>query len=530
MPTEEELNDPYGLKGNGQTVTPEDETPPRQVAQPPVPGGPGKNKPQPRKGGANGQPVGTGDTPPVSQSIAEHEGPRTWNHKEADLLWAEIIEYHRVHQKSIHELSLAFYRVDSTTLYMGWCDVQEVLGDGTNMGPDAALREYVITRFHLPCGVGRPLTYWIHFRRKTSGKILAQGSLPLPSPQELMAIRRAQQQQANAFQGNAQSFYGSPPVPPPMPQPVQYAGPPPGGYYPPGGQPPPPPPTVGAPPDYSREREDISFMRGAYSELIAAAREQRAPAPWATQPPPVALGEPPNEDRIVEKLFAKLAPLVAPAPPPVVQPTLAAPPPVVVERPAPSNPYQAMVERLGLGLMRHVETIASRSMAQAIDRATGVGAPPEVEDEDLEEAPAAQVADPKSSLPYNVVENGAKWDDGSPVMLTPRKDGTGFLGQDLMGLAMANPALLTKFGDPIAKVAVGLTEAVKNATAPKSVRPGVGAPHVQVQPAPAPAPRQELPAPAPAPPSNPQPAMNGAGHNGIGHAPVAPRPGGYPEV
>jgi hypothetical protein len=380
-----------------------------------------------------------------------------------------------------------------------------LIGDRST-SPGDRLYQFVRDNYHLTWAKG-PCSYDIQFIWRDSGEYARRGSLQMPDPEEIIAMRQNARRMGvydGAPSPEPQRYvppaWEPPPQQPPM---TQYVPPP--SYQ----QPPPQPrweEPHGEPPPWrssgssresieaeqlraelQRERENAARLQGQMSELLQAVREGRTPAataPPAPQvmvppmPPPVAPASPAPQavdlDGVVMRVLDRMGvrPGVgAPPPPPTAAPP--APPPVVQ-----MSDTEAVVMRVlgALGIKAGVTPGVGvgappaqnpRTMAQEMDsaaetfdrmvstmqRVRGVGRKLDKifsGDEMPIEANAEVIDDvPKDEgvgkLPFDAVEiPQVKWSDGRPVMFAASRE-TGKL--DPTGALFSNPAVVEKFAE-----------------------------------------------------------------------------------
>ena len=376
-------------------------------------------------------------------------------------LWGEVLDRLRQYPQlgTVYDLGIRVMSAEGRPL--GSFDASTVLGT-ESQSPGDVLVTYVIEQFHFILAQG-PAQYDIQIYWKKDSKIYARARISLPSREQLMAIRRANELR-DAQRGRVPppqyppQGYGAPPPPQyPQPQyqpPPQAWGAPPHGYVPaPGYAPPAPPQGVGGP----SERElalmqELAASRGSYGDF---AREMLSRAQQA----PVGITQ---EEMRLRVENAQLKERLAVAGMPQAQPAAAAQPqapPATLAGAAPildpvRNKLEAMVGTMLQTTVGHV--------AKSVERAilAGFGAAPGREPEGLGAPPlvAEPVApEPEDHKPYHTVPLSAKWGNGSPVVFTASKEDGKI---DWQGAAMENP-IVSETGMQIAKtigdaVAIGI--------------------------------------------------------------------------
>ena len=376
-----------------------------------------------------------------------------------------------------------------------------VAGSGTTL-PGQALINFITRYVHLPT-TDQPATYDLLFFKKGTGALLTSGRLPMPSGPECRAMMAAAEQ---AERVEASPGLGLPPVPPGpsaaprAPEgygayPSPWQAPPPWGF----GYPPQAPPAVDA-----ATLGELSYLRGALSEALSAAKERRDPV---IPPAPPGLANPPRltDDELVERITNRVLQGLRGA-------GMANPPQVAAPMPAaPSGPGAGLAKMVEQAVGSIFETSLKTfvgEMEKGIKKSIGAGAPPR--DEEPGDEPPAQIVppeNPEDGVPWKSYPVGANWSNGQPVKLALDKESG---GPSLMGLAMTNPI----FAEKLMGIAEGLGQAVqevvrKVAGAPQGpqvvshIPPGAidGTPHVAPMAPMAPM----APPPMPPMPQGPQP-------------------------
>jgi len=380
--------------------------------------------------------------------------------------------------------------------------------------PGDALINFVAKYMHLPL-TDQPATYDLTFFKKSTGAVITSGRLPMPSGPECRAALAAAERAAVETNG-----LGSPPAstlpeprrPAPEPpwaqqaqqaqpqqpwniQPAVYAmgGAPPWGY-------PYAPPTPAGPVGIdAATMGELSYLRGALSEALAAAREGRAPmiAPPPI-PTPVVAGPPRlSDDELIERVAARvlagLKGTPAQAAPPAPNPTALG--------------VNGMFEKAVGTLFETSLHAVVAGVQKSIKNGMGMGSPAggTAYDDGPDEPPAAPEPppNPQDAVPWTVAPVGSNWGNGQPVQIALDKE-TGNLSP--MGLAFANPVVAERAMGVIENLGNAITDAIKKFNAQPLAQRAPGIPAPPLPPGP-PAPPQVAAAPSGwgAPPSPPTP-------------------------
>jgi hypothetical protein len=428
---------------------------PEPAVSQPAPANPPRRLPSPRR-------PGTGS--PGKPKMTPAGTPNTrFQFKEAELLWGEVLAFLRLNHKTPHDVTVQVFRVDpppSMTLMPNFDG--SIVAGSANESPDDQLVRRVADYYHLPTA-RQAATYSIRFLWKANGMRIAQGNLTLPPPAEIIAGRNAamrmQHDGGEQGVGSGRQFtpgnqgggggyggggYGGVYQPPPPQQPWQQTPP----YQPQG--------VGGVDPNIQAMMGELSYLRGAFSEALSAAREGRQPN---IQPPPPGVAAPPiSEDAIVDKVVAKLGillghvgaaapPAAAPAPQPAAQVT---------------HSLTGMVEKMVTGVLETSIKAVMGGVERQVKVATGMGGVP------AEEPEADEPPPPEDPVPWNVAPvSDVKWPDGSPVRYASDKE-----SKDIspMGLAFSNPYVAEKAMDMLG----GLAEAVKKVVSEAAANAGAG--------------------------------------------------------
>lgn len=226
-----------------------------------------------------------------------------WENRDADMLWPEVLSWLPSVGKSPYDVDARVEVLDPVPRRsLGTLSGSALVGDGT-MGPGDVLTVAIDNNFHLPTA-RTPAKYMVTFTWRATGKGLAWGPLMRPSPDEIIAVRRAQhalRQQAPPLGQDmsgmgaptgAPQAYGTPPSP-------QW-GPPPSAWSPYGYGAPPTPPQGTIDPEVVNLRAQVATMSGQLAMVLEHLQRQGAVAA------PQGLGQAPQ--------IIMQAP-VAPAPP-----------------------------------------------------------------------------------------------------------------------------------------------------------------------------------------------------------------------
>jgi hypothetical protein len=226
-----------------------------------------------------------------------------WSSRDADLVWDEMNGGE--HPRAISKWGKTCYDIiayvarteNGRRTVVDTISGHEIMG-GNGVTPGEALRQRV-EQSHLTIAQG-PVTYDVQFSWRPGAQIYGRTSLSLSSPAEIIALRRARQNQSSFVPAQTQPFplpaqpqqppaptgYGAPPVQPPYSPPQ----PPPYGY----GRPAEPPPAQqpaglhSHDPEVSNLRAEVAGLGGAVRELMEYVRGTRRDPPSPPSPTPAA--------------------------------------------------------------------------------------------------------------------------------------------------------------------------------------------------------------------------------------------------
>ncbi|HYM69760.1 MAG TPA: hypothetical protein VEZ44_09210 [bacterium] len=362
-----------------------------------------------------GRPRTVGAAPP-----ARAPGVSPWSDKDVSVMWPEMIAALKATGKSPYDIDVMVIRIEPPpTDTLGVFTGGSVLGGG-QVSPAKAIIDYIDQHYHMPTARGA-VQYEIRFNKRNEGnQIYGRARLNRPAPEELIAMRRAQQAQ------------------PPMPHylPSEYAGygvpafgaPP--AYYPPQGAPPaapapaapppapPPAATFGAPsadPTIASMQASLAFFSGQLQQTIQQNQQQARALDMivqhlarAGQPAPAGVAAPPPAGPAPHPSW------LAPAP------ALAAPPPAPMSSIGQIRDLVDQVRALK-SLSREVDTLFAAGESDET-----VGAPPTTVEPTM---PFDTIPIPEASL----------W--GRPINAAINKESRSI---DWQATAMANPQLVEK--------------------------------------------------------------------------------------
>jgi len=385
-----------------------------------APQGTGAAAPIPEKN-KGGRPKGkVGDVPETQ-----------WSSRDVDVLWPEVIAWLATKGFGPHDVKINVIQMTPPprgqvgTSFEG----QAAAGSQSETPVDALMR--IVTDFyHLP--VARcPVDYELQIVWRANGHYVANGTLRLGNPQEIITLRNAamtrfaQAGQQAAYQAPAPGLGVPPMQPPPYVPPYVPA------YQAPTQAAPAPAPSSSS----SSESDEVKALKAELarmkeSEEMRSLREENTRLRQGYRQP--GMGAPP-----------------APAPPALTAESLAVAittalkaaglgaPPAAAAAPV-REPDSIEAMRRGLNLLKEFKKFGSEAQdmfdpADPDPAPVGTGEPPKPEVEEI---------------PYDIWEVGSKWGDGSPAKLVRDKE-TG--GIDLLGLALANPYPSQKIMDAAAK-------------------------------------------------------------------------------
>jgi hypothetical protein len=371
-------------------------------------------------------------------------------------LWGEVLERLRRYPQlgTAYDLGIRVYAADGRML--GSFPASSVQGSDQESPGDALVR-WLIENYHLPLSSGAA-TYAIQIFWLRNSHIYARGHLKLPSPEQLLAMKRANEQRAQQQQAPPQyppqyppQGYGSPPSAHGYGPPQGY-GPAPG-YAPPqphpwGPQPQGPAPGVGASEREMAMLAELAASRGQIGEMARemVARAQQAPAGMISQ----------SEMNLRIENAELRARLSMQAPQPAPQAAAPAPSASPAGTGAPStimDPVRHTVE----GMVGSILDATLRHAGKTVQKAlfAGLGAT----SEDVASAPPLvaepmEPPKPEDEMPYQTVELQSKWADGRPVVYAKNKESGNI---DWTGVALGNPVFMetgmaigTKIGEAAA--------------------------------------------------------------------------------
>lgn len=413
-------------------------------------------------------------------------------------VWPELLAECKATGRSVYNLSVRVVCDDpppSRPIGNAF-SANALLGDRST-SPGDRLYQYIRDNYHLTWAKG-PCVYDIQFIWRDSGEYARRGSLQMPDPEEIIALRQ------NA---RRMGVYEGPPVEPGPPQ--RYQQPP--SWEPPQQSPQYAPPAQYAPPprwdeprteppawrggggnieveqlraELQRERENTARLQGQMSEILQALREGRSPTVTAAPAP----AQPAQDlDGVVMRILDRIGfkPTVQPAPAPAVNVQMSDTEAVIMRvlgamgiKPgvtpgvgvgaAPPQSPRSMADELDSTAKtfdRVLNTMAQfRGFTRKVDKM--FGADGEIPSAELaEEQPAQEGA---GKLPFDAVEiPQVKWADGRPVMFAASRE-TGKL--DPTGALFSNPAVIEKAAEGFSRFMGVLGQVVQAAVKPQ---PGV---------------------------------------------------------
>jgi hypothetical protein len=401
----------------------------------------------------------------------EFNSKRDWP-REPDLLWAHILSWLLTLTPPRHpsEVSIQVIAMGGNSYGMTVTPLEpkirgdQVLGDAISP-PGDALMNMIIDVYHARQQArSYKLKFYFPVSSKGSGweSIKESESFSL---EDINTINQRRQMAANYRPAQTQGFgaapgpqYGAPPpanYPPPMYPPPAYPQAP---YY------PPPPPQA-----YTRPyQEALEMMTGIVNELRtenAKMRGQPAPPPVQVPVPPQQPPPPSPLEQRIDALIGAIGGLVTR---PVAAGVTAGLGAVGVQQPqAAVDPIEAEMRSMTTGLMRGlVKKVAGAMQGALLGEEGPVATGTETE---VPAAPLTELVDPKEALPFQEVKLEGKWGNGSQVIYTPSKDGTGFGGIHVGGFLTENPFVLEKAaeiaGNGINKLGEALSDAVSRMVA-----------------------------------------------------------------
>jgi hypothetical protein len=425
--------------------------------------------------------VGAGSPRAISALDAPYSSSR------AEILWPELLQRWRDAGRSEQDIMIRVTRLDpppQTMLGRGF-PASAVLGN-ENVPPGDALSEYVTTYYHLPMSRTHAKYDLVFYDKARDSKIIKHAELWLDGPDQILALRRAEDSQRNANVGAGYAPHAAPP----------YVN------APPSFQAQPPPSTQYTPQPQSQDQammmQELAYTRGALQEALSAAREGRqpnippppVPTGYGAPPPPAPLPQQQIDvGALVREIVVAIVPMLhnagaaAPQPPPQAQP---------------ADEMTALSLKMTRGIMetaiKQVGSAFERAMKQASGPQVGFGnpqTPPQVQAQSNEgTAEVIDPPDPKDSLPFEPIDVGQKWPDGSPIIYPKNRVGIGT--PNLAGALFTNPFIVNKFGEAAMSAATSLGETIKSSM--------TAGPHVVRS-----TPRQARPAAAPPPPADDYP-------------------------
>jgi hypothetical protein len=380
---------------------------------------------------------------PVSNASA-------WSDKDVSVMWPEMIAALKAAGKSPYDIDILVFRIDPPPgALLQTFSGGSVVG-GQNLSPAKAIMDFIDQHVHMPTA-RTEAQYEVRFVKRNEGnQIFGRARVNRPAPEQLIAMRRAQQSAAPPYMQDY-SGYGAPPpaaygYPPPAPQAAPQAAPP----------APMPPQTFGAPssdPIIANMQSSLAFFSGQLQQTIQQGQQQA---------------------RALDAIMQNLARQAGQPPPP---PTagVAAPPPVHASwlQPAPAPlaappPAVSSIDQIR-GLVDQVRAL--RSLSREVDT---LFAP---EGEGTLGAPTETVTAPEPpTAPFDTVPIPEATLFGRPVHAAINKESRNI---DWQGTVMSNPQLVEKG----IEIATNFLQAVVKASGAKSL--DATAPMAPAAPAPA---------------------------------------------
>jgi len=514
---EEEEEEEEEETGTGSDPEDPPSPPPKAAAAPPPRakpvGRPKKKRPSPGVGAAPEPPLPPADDfrKPFSSQYADQI---------LDELYDRIQKFPEI-GFTVYDVEVECWSLDGTvgTRVVGHWPMQTFQPDRTKSAGEK-LRDTVIDQVHFVISRGQPVTYDIRFLTRSPRRIVTRGLLPLGSPAEIDALRRAQWEAAR----NSGAPYGAPtghagiPAAPSAPAPGYGSAP--GGYgvppaasaptyapYPGGG--------FGAPGGYdatSQLREELRIAReqtarteGQLQEVLSALREGRTPnvvTPPPAQAAPAGTAGPGDLRQVVREEvaqvvgagFAEIRQALGIGP----QGRGVAAPPSPGARLGDAILQSA--EKLVQGMVTESLSQLGSHMKTQIKAGMGLGSTPEPDPDpdpdDLPEPPPK----PEDSLPFVTAPTGAQWSDGRPVMRATDKS-TGAIHWE--GMLWSNPVFVEQGMGAVGAILTSVKEIASRVTLPNGTQVVGKTPSGAVDGTP----RQHAapPPPPPEPPPAPQP-------------------------
>ena len=369
---------------------------------------------------------------------------------EAEALWPEILERLYANGRSPQEISIRVIRVDPPPRMTITSLEGTAVSGSEHQNAGDALIESITDNVHLPMQ-RTPARYDVQFVWKINGKIWKTGTLPLASPDAILAMRRALQAYRPAS-GVGQA-YSAPPAqysPPnvaqnqfPAANPQISAG---AGF--------------GAPYYNPREAELQAALQRAH-ETEAYLKGQLERAGLQPQLPQTLAAPPPSTDfesrlNRIESMLERLA-------------GVGQPPQVVHQvQPQPQQQSGFNMQHQMNQMMNNLQDMLAKQMYSAVEKSmksvmTGVGAPKQEEDEPEEEEKGMAVVQKPSEedeLPFKGIKvPEVKWPDGSDVYFSKEKEG---IRPHPVGMLMHNPYLATKVVDVANKLGESVVGVLKS--------------------------------------------------------------------
>jgi hypothetical protein len=476
---------------------------PPVAAQPVMPAQPKRQRAGRRAG------VGAAPAASAQPQRIQHGRPRgkvghlpntTFESREVELLWPEIIDWLKANGKTPYDVSIRVIRVEPPPreVFVKTFDGAAVQGSQTMLAADAFI-DFVARYYHMGSSLQGPALYHFMFMWKASGQLFASGELRLPSQADLLNQYQMSQsmpaQQRNLPPGQLPP-YGVGGMPPPNQQQPQQPLPPMQGYgYQPTYQNPAMPQAPAASPPHENEaiwqlRQEIKLLREKQDLEDRAARQpqrfqqpgqQRGfgrPAGYPQQPGyPPAEAQPASTEEIVARTVRAVLESMGVGPAggrqPGAPPGQEQPPPGFGYRPPWQPPAvtaqdAAATASTGVGSLKQLVQTAKelREVGLAIDRVFGRG-----EEEAQETGVAAAPAEVEPADPgFEVADVGpdVKWRDGRPVKIARDKNGN----IDWMGVGLANPMITETIVEKFGNIMQSMGE---------RMRPGVGQPPMEEQ-------------------------------------------------
>lgn len=376
----------------------------------------------------------------------------TFENREIELLWPEILEWMKVNGKTPRDVAIRVIRIEPPPreVFVRTFDGTAVQGSPTMLAADAFI-DFVARYYHMGHSEPGPAMFHFMFMWKATGQLFATGELRLPAQQDLRDQYQIQagMPQQRAYQPPQQLppwGTGSPPEQPQFPP----------NYW----QQQPQQQQQQQQPQQPQENEAIWRLRQE-NQLLREKLELEA---RASRGRPQGFGQPPvaasltAEETLARTIRAVLGELGVVRPPqdprqPPQRPQPQQPPAGFGYAP----PWQqqpsdvAETTKTGVGSLKSLVGAAEelREVGLAIDKVFGRHRG------DVQPPPVEEVEEPEPNDPgFDVADVGpdVKWRDGRPVKIARDKDGN----IDWLGVGLANPmiteTLVEKFGDLMSRI------------------------------------------------------------------------------